>query len=116
MAWEVTWDLKNREFEAVYKVYDEIEEFAFEIKGGFEDVEKGKHATFRLGQLKVLEDGEELCRLSGALTLGPITDTIEMPSEGVNFLKMSQSDILELIEEIRDSINTPDNPWGVSLL
>ena len=97
-------------------MYDEIEEFAFEIKGGFEDVEKGKHATFRLGQLKVLEDGEELCRLSGALTLGPITDTIEMPSEGVNFLKMSQSDILELIEEIRDSINTPDNPWGVSLL
>ena len=115
MAYEVTWDLKNREFEAVYKVYDEMGEFAFEIKGGFEDIEKGKRATFRLGQLKVLEDGEELCRLSGALTLGPITDTIEMPSEGVNFLKMSQSDILELIEEIRDSINTPDNPWGVSL-
>lgn len=116
MAWEVTWDLKNREFEAVYKVYDEIEEFVFEIKGGFEDVEKGKRATFRLGQLKVLEDGEEICRLSGALTLGPLTDKIEMPSEAVNFLKMSEEDIFEFISEIYEIINSSENPWGVSPL
>ncbi|MDE5802112.1 MAG: hypothetical protein K2I22_04235 [Lachnospiraceae bacterium] len=116
MAYEVTWDLKNREFEAVYKVYDEMGEFAFEIKGGFEDVEKGKRATFRLGQLKVLEDGEEICRLSGALTLGPLTDTIEMPSEAVNFLKMSEEDVLEFISEIYEIIHSSENPWGVSPL
>lgn len=116
MNYEVTWDLKNREFEAVYKVHDEIEEFVFEIKGGFEDVEKGKRATFRLGQLKVLEDGEEICRLSGALTLGPLTDKIEMPSEAVNFLKMSEEDILEFISEIYEIIRSPENPWGVSPL
>ena len=115
MTYEVTWDLKNREFEAVYKVYDEIEEFAFEIKGGFEDIEKGERATFRLGQLKVLGDGEELLRLSGALTLGPLTDKIEMPSEAVNFLKMSEEDIFEFISEIYEIIYSSDNPWGVSL-
>ena len=114
MAYEVTWDLKNREFEAVYKVYDEMGEYAFEIKGGFEDIEKGKRATFRLGQLKVLGDGEELLRLSGALTLGSLTDKIEMPSEAVNFLTMSEEDIFEFLSEIYEIIYSSDNPWGVS--
>lgn len=114
MSYEVTWDLKNREFEAVYKVYDSQEEVAFEIKGGFEDIEKGKSATFRLGQLKILGDGEELLRLSGALTLGPLTNKIEMPSEAVNFLTMSEEDIFEFLSEIYEIIYSSDNPWGVS--
>lgn len=118
MIFDVTWDLKNREFEAVYKVYDEIEEYVFEMKGGFEDVEKGKSATFRLGQLRVLEDGEELCRFSGTLTVGPLTDEIEMPSGAVNFLQMSEADIFRLVNEIYENImnNSWDDPWGVSPL
>lgn len=118
MVFDVTWDIKNREFEAVYKVYDEIEEIVFEMKGGFEDIEKGKSATFRLGQLRVLEDGEELCRFSGTLAIGPLTDKIEMPSEAVNFLQMSQEDIFRVISEVYENImnNSWDDPWGVSPL
>ncbi|MDE5679548.1 MAG: hypothetical protein K2I01_03855, partial [Lachnospiraceae bacterium] len=101
-----------------YKVYDETEEIVFEMKGGFEDVEKGKRATFRLGQLRVLEDGEELCRFSGTLAIGPLTDKIEMPSEAVNFLQMSQEDIFRVISEVYENImnNSWDDPWGVSPL
>lgn len=118
MTFDTTWDIKNKEFEAVYKVYDDIEEIVFEMKGGFEDVEKGKSATFRLGQLKVLEDGEELCRFSGTLTVGPLTDEIKMPSEAVNFLQMSREDIDGLIDEIYKGImnNSGNDPWGVSPL
>ena len=118
MTFDTTWDIKNREFEAEYKVYDDMEEVVFEIKGGFEDVEKGKSATFRLGQLKVLEDGEELCRFSGTLTVGPLTDEIKMPSEAVNFLQMSEEDIYGLINEIYENIinNSGNDPWGVSPL
>ncbi len=118
LLYNISWDIKNKEFDADFKVYDEYEELTFEMVGGFEDIEKGKCATFRLGQLKVLLDEEEVCRFSGALTVGPVTDKIEMPSEAVNFMTMSQEDIFGLINEIYENImnNEWDDPWGVSPL
>lgn len=118
LLYNVSWDIKNKEFDASFKVYDEYEELVFEMTGGFEDIEKGKCATFRLGQLKILEDKEELCRFSGALTIGPLTDNIEMPSEAVNFMTMSKEDIYGLVNEIYENIMNIewDGPWGVSPL
>ncbi len=103
LLYNISWDIKNKEFDADFKVYDEYEELTFEMVGGFEDIEKGKCATFRF---------------SGALTVGPVTDKIEMPSEAVNFMTMSQEDIFGLINEIYENImnNEWDDPWGVSPL
>ena len=116
--YDISWDMKNKEFEANWRIYDENETLSFEILGGFEDIEKGKSATFRLGQLKVLLDEEEICRFSGAFTIGPLTDKIEMPSEAVNFMTMSQEEIFGLINEIYENIMNSewDDPWGVSPL
>lgn len=118
MVCHAEWDLENKEFEAEVNISGEGDELVFEVKGGFEDIEKGKKAVFRLGQLKVVEDGEEICRLSGSFAMGPLTDHIEMPSEAVDLLGMERADILRVISEIYENImNNPwDNPWGVSPL
>lgn len=115
---DTVWDIKNREFETVFKVYDDNEELALEIKGGFEDVKKGQSATFRLGQLRILLNDEEICRFSGTLAVGPLTGRIEMPTDAVNFLKMDQADILGLVNEIYENImnSSWEDPWGVSPL
>lgn len=70
-------DAVNDEFEMTFSMKDDIDDFEFTLKGGWDDIVKGESANFELQKLAFTMDDEELFRISGDIMIEPITDKIQ---------------------------------------
>ncbi len=96
-------DAVNDEFEMTFSMKDDIDDFEFTLKGGWDDIVKGESANFELQKLAFTMDDEELFRISGDIMIEPITDKIQPSVEAETaFFEMSFSDWEEIIYNLDD--------------
>ena len=65
--------------------------------GAFTDVVKGESCTLQINHGALSIDGEDMLLMTGSIEVEPTDETIEVPENAIDLLKMSERDIEELI-------------------
>ncbi len=69
----------------------------FRAEGAYTDIVKGKGYTLRLNHGAITIDGEDFLLMTGSIETEPAENTIEVPENATDVLKMSESDITGLL-------------------
>lgn len=91
------WGYEDQTFDLEMSI--EVPESSMEIRadGGYTDIVKGESYTFQLNHGALTIDGEDLLLLTGSIGIEPAENEIEVPDNAIDVLKMSESDIEDLL-------------------
>lgn len=105
LSYKNTWNMKKKDFDGILKLAADDITFTIKADGEFLDTQSGEGIMLDLGNVRLLQDEEELLSISGDFSIDVAEEEIKIPEEAVNFFEMSSPDIYGFLNEIESVTN-----------
>ncbi len=91
------WNYKDKSFD-MWIAVDTLDNFAeLEVDGDYTNIVKGEGYTFRVKNAALRFDDEDVLLFSGTMKTEPTDETIEVPQDAIDLLKMSMKEIENMV-------------------
>lgn len=103
MKFVVNCDAVNDEFEMTFSSKDDTDDMEFVLEGSVDDIVKGESVEFNLDQAAVRVDGEELLKVTGNISIEPLTKAVKPSVEPETaFFEMTNADWMVILYRLND--------------
>lgn len=99
------WNLEEKEFAKNFSLSFDEETALLELEGRYTDIEKGESFTIELGKADLSFAGERLLGLFGTISVAPLSEDIEMPSDAKDLFGLSMEEFGALGYSISEALN-----------
>jgi hypothetical protein len=107
VSFDDTWDKQNRSFDMTLAMFEnDEEEYNIYANGNFDDIVTGNAYTLNLKNLKISSQGENQLIISGKYTYEPTDEVVAIPSNSINILEMTESEIQTMIYSIVGNVRS----------